>query len=358
MASAEKPKKLRRLKNELTLSLHLQLGEFWESVVDIRHRWRVTPRVAVPTEFELDQQSLYHQELLQGRPDSSNARYRGVPPTPEPSPVHDRTSSFEGPAFYSRMPNKSDGRPESLDLSDWIKEMGRLTTRFVSLELQHDLNCSELVSNLHDLPWFDFFQFCTLYDPPPDRLLDFAACGDPYPLPPEAWRLGSINPHVFALQDPLGIHAVTVSWYNQILKEIERRYLLPAGVSIDEAMESILDDPAMGPDLETRLQSIPDIGMIPVFEYTRDEHLRQAKAAIQEQLNMKPLRGAPRRDRLEAVQCAIWADDYDNTHAEISDKMGWPTPNKTDDYGNPRYPRVAEYVKAGRNILRPKNLAE
>ncbi len=90
--------------------------------------------------------------------------------------------------------------------------------------------------------WARFFACCLLYDPPGDRLLEFAAAVGP---PAEADGEPAIWPSV-GQRDPIAEAAATSRYWTQIVERLIDRSIGPRGYDRDVVLRQVVGEPGVG----------------------------------------------------------------------------------------------------------------
>lgn len=196
--------------------------------------------------------------------------------------------------------------------------------------------------------WPAFLSACVLYDPPETDLLSFADYGGlrPEAFEPENGGAGRapemLAPPVERWPNPYSWASVHRRLYEDIIREIGERYLEPLGFDAGAIVRDVLSNTDVKLRLDRRLAEIARHDVIVVDESTSSDEVRSAFRLITETQDVRPKQGAPSRDRLKAVQCAILHDRHDWTYEPLAERYGWQD-----------YTLVSKYVKVGRSILDP-----
>jgi len=305
--------RLRQLRRELVLQLYLRRGPLWEAVRDVRDRRNIVPKVQLP-----------------------------------PS-VRDRLLPQDAPDF--------DNRAEYVKYTvGWEEEISAVRERVIPTQdwstrgsFDHELEAS----------WSNFLSACTLYDPPEDRLIEFASYGGPEPTVFSGGRLPTernleglpemIDPPIKTLADLVDVR----NWYwHRILNHIVERYLEPQGVDVDTLLETVMwEVPGLYEEHVEKYKEYSERFYIEVDEYTTWEDVESALQMIRS--IERPKRRKPPRDSLIAVQCAILHDRYNQACSQDRRYRRWTYAKLAEHFDDLIGPRAAEdYVKLGRKILR------
>jgi hypothetical protein len=285
--------KLRRLKGELVLQLFTRKGEFWNAVEETRTIWRIRPVTQLPQFADED-------ELF-------------------------------------------------------IK--GDLARTQRIFELRKNL-VPERYCYLGECHWDRFISACVQYDPPENDLLEFAAFSDPEPFPvlperplsdTEATNLPlMVTPPIKMLPpDPIESEKIEETYWLLVIHELWRRHLKPAGMSkihlhaeINDINQSLSGNPS--PYIEGAKERNKPRPFIEVDEFTTEDDVVNAWRLIAATQEGRSKGGAPSRDRLLAVQCAVIKDNHNWTFKQIGQ----------------RYDRlrsrdaVRDHINLGREILK------
>ena len=89
--------------------------------------------------------------------------------------------------------------------------------------------------------WARFFACCLLYDPPGDRLLEFAAAVGP---PAEAGGEPAIWPSVWQ-RDPIGESAATSHYWTQLVERLIDRAIVPPGDGLTVVLRQVVGEPGV-----------------------------------------------------------------------------------------------------------------
>lgn len=318
------------LREELTLSLFLRHGDFWESVRDMRNKWRITPVVNVPA-------SLAHLEH----------RLR----------FHPGLDPWED--FGSAQASYPEDDVNIEVTSEWLLDIDSVFRCAVPDQALPDISL-----NYHrilvEVNWRAFIGACILYDPPPDKLLEFAYC-----IPIQTVALGSTSSvmpssdkgsFAMALPPVATVYPrdvetmATGAYYEMLLTVIDEMFLKPNGMDLKEMRSSAIQ--AHPELLKIRESSLDKFGaqhVIVVDEATTSEDVKHAFRMIADTLDSRPRRGRRERKRIESVQVAVWHDKFKMPLVEIGKRTGWGVGE--DDDGRPKSERIRKHLHDGRRLI-------
>jgi hypothetical protein len=193
-APAGEELKARTFKDGLTAQLYLRRGVFWDAIRELRERREITVKRSLP-------------------PAGDNISALIIP-----GPVSEDEDLF---AVYR----------------SWISDLHQIEQRCVPARFRGSAE------------WREFIAACVLFDPPRAEDLDmFTRHGDPVLLnrdSPSARRerapMKAMAPVVFAIADEKEFEKAHLWLLERLLEEIGERYLGPAGINLDEALNDIFD---------------------------------------------------------------------------------------------------------------------
>ena len=350
-------------RRDLVLDLATQRGAFWESVHALRSRWTIeAKRVLPPAE----------------PPNVCGfAVYIPAAWPPIPTTAQDVWDDEQERLAYERCraelyPDET-AEPEvpvpvdAVWLADWLDDLARLHDQIVPAPCR--------VSGARSAAaWELFLSACLVYDPPFDQLLAFAfrprwdldlAPGAPERLASGQTSVGDepamVHAPIVGVRDADAVAEAITASYEELLdvlgSELKREY----GDAIDLRWVR-RKVKHLRPDLEAqaraRLQRVPVHHFIDPDEETTEVDVISALALLRRARGLPPHSNqrppSRRRDPLTCAQCAIWADDFRMTTAEIARLMGWPL--RRDPYGQPRLSdKTTAHIKEGRRLLRERN---
>jgi len=284
-------------KRELVIQLLQQRGLFWKAISAMRTRWNASPTTGLPD-------------------NPKKLRILALPP-----PGVGRRDTPEAQRVDAK----------------WRGELSDIA-RAVVPQLLLGSGPSFL-----DYDWVRFLSVCVLFDPPDERLEEFAQLGpflavSPLPSGSASMAAGPVK----VMHDPYEERGVAERAWSLIFEAVFELYLEPQGLARDDVLQKIHE---ARPEIrETRDQEWHDLRLrtyIEVNENTTWEDVKAAFKMIDDAREERPKTGRPKRDRLRCVQCAILHDQNGWTYEQIAQRYAWPD-----------YTLASKYVADGRKILR------
>ena len=322
---------IKRFKSNVVVDLFLQQGAVWEEIRAVRERWAISPTVQVPPETRHKWHNFHVPE--HGWPDAHDAEGK-------------QTSEW-------------------VELSSrWSVELYTLARRLVPEPYRP--------KPIDETGWAVFLSACVLYDPPEAErgLLRFAELGGPWPLglspADESWRSFGHPPRamlsapVRTLRDGDISEAIEGWFWRQVIKEIGKKFLEPAGLDIHEMMLDVLKNSQALHDQrkELREQHTPARHYIAVYEETTSDDVQRAFGLISNTLPERSKKGPPRRDPLVALQCAVLYDRHNGKDPEDRRRQLWSYERLAEEFGlgagetqKAKKQVAADYVALGRRLL-------
>jgi len=208
--------------------------------------------------------------------------------------------------------------------------------------------------------WGSFLSACVWYDPPVPGLLAFAELGGPWaeslPLEPHKdypeGPFVMLKPPIVEMGDPVEKLRIEENYWQTLLEKVWELYLKPHGLSLSEVLEEIHHQ---HPEIETRrsvrLGQNRRRRYIDVDEHVTKEDLIEAHRLLAERHDSRPKKGAPRRDRLVAVECAEVYDHHNPADPKDARRKRWSYERLAQEYGLGSKDVAEKYVKVGREIL-------
>ncbi len=307
--------KLRRFKRRCVVQLFLEKGPFWEAVCDVRARLHIGAKTGLPQS--------------EGLPSDARVLVNALVPA---------NRSLE---------ERSTARPTV------AHELVTLADRVVAQKYR---------SRILDVPWIAFLFACVHLDPPEEGLLDFAAYADPEPIAfankeekePKRRRLMAAPP-IRRLRDPGLVRVHVHAYWAGLISRLQEEHLEPLGLDVWEMLEDVHEKhPEARARTRENAAAIPSHYYIKVDEGTSEADARRAFGLIKDALGRSSEGGAPPRDPLVALQCAILYDRHNGRDPEDGRRKKW-TYKKLEKKFGLRSPSAAEdHVRYGREILKAK----
>jgi hypothetical protein len=292
--------RVRSAKRRLVLDLFLRRDPFWSGVCDIRSRWNVSPVVGLP------------------EPGVGGFPICYVPNSFGPRPPE---------------PFGDEGERWSAQFRRWCSNLHTLHDLAVPIKARS--------TEYSAYDWEGFLSMCILFDPPGDKLEEFAEWlgWGPRGIGP---RYAMHDPPIVHLRDPDKAEQAIKDFYEGFITAAFEKYVRPLGIAPEDAADLILKE---NPGLldswvraETENRSRPFIEVKP---HHTEQDVRSAFRLVSAKHATRPEGGRPNRDVLTTVQCAILADRHGWAYERIAEKYGW----------DPGSNIVGKYVEAGRREL-------
>ncbi len=276
--SADTQSKVRRFKNALVVQLWVKDGAFWESIRNTRNRWKIT------------------------------ARYQLPPSGP----------GIGGLIAPERAP---DGELEGLELLDqWLESLKSIEDQFIPARLK---DAAE---------WDAFISACVLCDPPEEELIKFAEHGDPCDPFMISARTENRENDKLPLQaaapvrwlcEESELENVCFSLFNRLLEELGERHLIPLGLDVEALVENVFDSTDLRTEFQEKKKALKRRYYIGVEEGVSKEDVGRAFDRIPTLHKARLRGGAPRRDPLVALQCALLYDHYNGRDHQDRRRKKW-----------------------------------
>ncbi len=327
----------------LTLDLFTRYGPFWAHIARLRREFGVVPPCRTPPRIPLDACHL---------PPT-------VPPWSRALPEGERwlrPNVLLNDTIVSSPDDGYTGDEYPWDhLSLWI---GRLC----DLEEQHvPAVCRMEVEGAPGQFWSRYLSACVMYDPPKEALLEFASyavqslgatIGTTAPEQDAEDALLFVPPPVRMLHEPWQEQAAARRYHEVVINALHHR-LAPIGIDVHKVLwELRFTDPHIRQASATmgRVETRPYIAVEPE---TTEEDVRAAFRLLSASLSSRPRAGKPARDKMTAVQCAIWYDECGWSHAQLAEHFGWAVQEQAG--AKLRSETVRKHVQEGRTILAQRN---
>ena len=292
---SDEGERIMQFKRKLVLDLFLRRGDFWAEIEGFRARWDI-----------------------------------------------DAVRGFPSGGFWLRPFEDEDERRREYDRGLFDLEMRVVKKRFRQAFTD----------------WARFFSMCVMYDPPDDGLIEFSAQGGPSPSAPEDpnWMndwppegtstdLRMVAHPVKWLRDPDEQRSNESHYYGRMIAKIGERHLAPLGLDVWELFHEVRQScPEISEEYRENRRQNRAKPYIEVNDWTTRNDIVNGLRLIRQARPPRPVEGAPLRDHLVAVQCALHCDRRGWSHEQIAELYNWTDPR-----------RVGEYVKLGREILAATN---
>jgi hypothetical protein len=301
-------RRLRQIRGDLILELFLRRGSFWEAVRDTRGRLGVSART-------------------------------GLPPRPA-----------VGRLLPEDAPGPEDRKGYVAYATRWNEDMSVLRREIVPDVRPATRGDTDFLS---ERSWVEFLSACVLYDPPADRLVEFASHSDPQPTVlgegrvPAEKRLKMVGAPVTTLLDL----SKTGDWYwLRVLSYVGERYLEPQGVDVEDLIENaIWQVPGLHEEHLERAEWWSELYYVEVDGHTSLDDVKRAFRMIRSEQGSKVTK--PPRDRLVAVQCTLLYDRHNRRLPEDGRRWEWTHEKLAEKFGLGS-PRAAKaHVALGREII-------
>lgn len=281
------------------IALVKQSGSVWTEICDVRRRWEIDARTQVPP------------VML-----SSSVH------TPEGAP--------------ETVPVGEEGFEEWFEFIErWGRDLEELHDKIVP----EDCHEGHIYQSRHT--WRQFLSACVIYDPPDDRLEEYASRRLIHQMGLRGSPYGMTAAPIRQMRDADAAENAWVTVLNRLLDNVIRHHREKPEKDIEEHIREALRSADLLDSVDEYRQQNPATPFIEVQPWHREDDIRKAFRLIREAQKEGPQRGRPKRDQLQAVQCAIFADRYSWTEDEVSKHYGWES-----------YGKAGKYIRAGRTILR------
>ncbi len=311
-----------RFKHGLVLDLFLRRGKFWEEIEEMRKRWEV----------------------------------EATPRPPSPTQVIIRPEKARGFGFYKDL---------------YEQELAELRAQIIPKRYSEAIADWELPGGPGNnwMSWEWFLSLCVMNDPPETDLIRFADYSNPRPtaLPPilsewseeqmamkeqHYWPLRMVAPPIRMFEDPDTVFR-RENWRHWALIAKVQERLHEAGIKVDLAA-MFRQERLERETIEELLATYPSPRRlyIEVNEWTTWNDVENAFRLIRQRSPGPQEGGAPGRDPLVALQCALLYDRHNSTDPNDGRVKKWTYKRLSKELGL-RSPRAArEHVEFGRRLLR------
>ncbi len=301
-----------RLRGELVLQLYIRRGPLWEAVSEVRGRWNITAKVQLPAP-------------MLGR----------LMPEGAPGAADDYRKHAD---YAARWRDAMSAIRDKVD-----PEVGLTTSEYSDYQLEAS--------------WSDFLSACVLYDPPEDRLVEFAAYGGLEPTYLSGGRIlrtDTVDRLPKMAHPPVkSLWALTElrDWYwLRIFEYVGERYLEPQGVDVEDLLEDpVAHVPGLYEEYIEKYERYSKRYYIEVDDHTSEEDVRSAFSMITR--SVQRLKGTkPPRNRLIAVQCAVLHDRHNHPEPKDKRRRKWSYAKLGEKFGLSAR-AVQDHVTLGREII-------
>ncbi|MDP9363882.1 MAG: hypothetical protein M3Q10_06595 [Chloroflexota bacterium] len=323
MANLPGPSLARRAadhRREVVIALVVRRGPTWDAIKAVREQWRIEPVSAVP-------------------PELARGNYHGPP---------------YGVGAGSALQEMS-------HLLDWHRCLKNLFVVVVPSDIQ--LGFAPLAPEHFPYrmvdpswearlrsgnPWLTFLSGCVLYDPPDTELERFAD-HSPFPI----GGLGALP--IVEVRDPIRAVEIERARCQHILDGLMEGIGVRFGDDVGDEVERLRAhlEVEVAPTVEAlHKENTPRRYVDPLApEADTIEDAERAIRALRPPLPHERRRRRPPRDRLRAVQCAIFRHTYGMTWSELARRYGWDTkPAKGRDRED-RCDAAMDHARLGREVL-------
>ena len=293
--------KARAFKDSLTAQLYLQRGVFWDAVRELRERRVITAERRLPP-FPSDSGALL------------------VPDT----------SSDD---FVAHM-------------EEWLADLRHIEQRCVPARFQGSAE------------WDEFICACVYFDPPLEELDTFTRHGDlrylelnnerdDYGVRRVRAPMRAKAPLRRAIADDGELEKVCFWLFDRVLEELGERYLGPAGIDVEEAVQEIYDTTELNKQYNAKKSDLRREWHIVASDGVNANDIKRTAAMVPAVREAHSSGGRPSRNPVAAIKCAAFYDDD-------SAAAGAPKSTKcrllAEQYGLPEN-EVKHYVKFGRYLI-------
>jgi hypothetical protein len=157
----------------------------------------------------------------------------------------------------------------------------------------------------------------------------------------------AMAPLRWTIADEKALEKVYFWLFERVLKELGERYLEPAGIDLEEALDEILDTTELNKQYHAKKNSLRREWHIVASDGVNANDIKKAADRIPAVREARSSGGRASRNPVVAIQCAAFYDD---------DSAGVGAPKSTkrrllaEQYGLPEN-EVKHYVKFGRGLI-------
>lgn len=337
---------LLRFKRDLVAQLFAQDGAFWEAVRKLRLEWRIEAVRLLPPP---DLLGLFHPADLCRPPQEWGTREEWGESLEEYESLLEKYESLEE---YRSQWKLFDDEDDLDKYQEWERDLeatarATIPQRFLVIDVSQD--------------WSRFVAACALCDPPETELLEFADWGGPFSLDlpfHETDGDSTIASYLLGLSsgartssDPHKQLVADNRLLKHLVRELERRFLVPKGlVAVNVLYEIVAGKP------EILMEALQDAAVvesphcIPVHEMTTEDDVRREYRIIAA-ARKNSRKGAPHRDPLIALQCALLHDRHNEPVPGDRRRRKWTYKSLSKEFGL-KGPWAAKiHIAEGREVL-------
>lgn len=262
--------KARAFKDDLTVQLFLRKGPFWEAIKAMREKRGIVASTQLPP----------------SGPGISEL-------------IFPETHGDEERDFFERY-------------DEWVADLREVKDRCVPARLR---DAAE---------WEAFISACVLCDPPREHLDTFTRHGDPrlldYEHPGaqgERAPMQARAPVQRMVTEEEKLEEVHFWLLNSLLEELGRRYLEPAGIDVEEAVKDIMETTDLNEEYHRKKSTLRREWHIIAAEGVTADDANKTASMLPTVREARSPGGRASRNRLVALQCAMFCDASDPSTVEL-----------------------------------------
>lgn len=333
------------IKGELltfTRSLVAQLfaheGQFWDAIRDLRAEWLLDAERRLPpsTPNLLYPEDLYRPAAKWGEREETDEYERPEEVFEQWDPLRDKTDY------------------ELDERQRWEVGLRDVVESIVPLKFQQ---------GVVDRGWVFFVAACALCDPPETELLAFADRCVPVSLDlvldneDKEELISFLTPmgssRVRRFRDPAAIEEGEAIFWRRFVREVEERYLKPQGINAEDLIfEFMREKPELMMEKLKYLSGFKWQHYILVDDLATEEEVVRAFRTIVKARGTSSTMGAPHRDPLVAIQCAILHDRHNDIDPNDRRRRKYTYETLTRTFGLKGKNAAKLHVREGRKVLR------
>jgi hypothetical protein len=301
-APAGEELKARRFKDGLTAQLYLQRGVFWDAVRELRERRVITAE-------------------------------RRLPPFPSDSGA-------------LLVPDTSSDDDFVAHMEEWLADLRHIEQRCVPARFQGSAE------------WDEFICACVYFDPPLEELDTFTRHGDLRYLERNKERddyvvrrvrapMRAMAPLRRAITDDGELEKVCFWLFDRVLEELGERYLGPAGIDVEEAVQEIYDATELNKQYNAKKSDLRREWHIVASDGVNANDIKRTAAMVPAVREAHSSGGRPSRNPVYAIKCAAF---YDDDSAGKGASKSTKRRLLAEQYALPEN-EVKHYIKFGRKLI-------